>query len=62
MPMDFSYSTEPKDPSIYHVLFRCPDAGKITDQHRKYGRPPADERRGPCRVCLDTIDAWLAET
>jgi hypothetical protein len=61
MPMDFCYTTESEDPSIYHVLFLCPEATKIEAKHRQYGRPPAEEGRGPCRVCLDTIDAWLSE-
>jgi hypothetical protein len=57
--MDFNYTTEAERRDVYHVLHMCPEARKIQDQHHQYGAPPANEKRKPCIVCLDTINAWL---
>jgi hypothetical protein len=62
MPMDFSYTTEPETPSVYHVLFECPEARNIKREHRELREPPASENRQPCQVCLDTIDDWIRDT
>jgi len=59
--MDFNYTVEPEDHPVYHVLVMCPEARKIKDKHHEYKKPPASEKRQPCRVCLDAIGDWLSE-
>ena len=61
MPMDFNYTSAPEAHPVYHVLVMCPEAMNIHTAHRKYGNPPASDRRQPCHKCVDTIGEWFDE-
>lgn len=50
MPADYIYSAREGD-RVYHVFFMCSEARKIEEKHKKYGLPPAAERRRLCDVC-----------
>jgi hypothetical protein len=59
MPVDYIYTSGPEEHPTYHVLYRCPEAGKIEREHRMYGPPPAEDGRTLCSVCLAEITDWL---
>lgn len=61
MPMDFNYTVEQEQRPVYHILYRCPEADNIHKDNRKYGSPPASDKRVVCSVCLRELNAWIAD-